>query len=433
MHHYWAISTVALCLASGAAAQDLVLTNARVVDPARQTVVQGALWLQDGRIAGLGPEAPTDAPGERIDLAGRWVIPALHDLHTHSFGNAAPGGVSEGGGTQAIAERVLRAGVTSFLDLFGLEDYLLTLRDRRRAGEVGGAEIFAAGPCFTATDGHCSEYGIPTRLVDTPDDARRELDGLAPKHPDVVKLVYDHRDYGATTRPSMDRATMESLVAGARERGIKTVVHVGTWQDVRDVVSAGARAVTHVPQDDTIPDDVVQLMAQRDVWHIPTLTVHTDLAAFLAHPEIVDSPLFAALTTDSVRAAYRRGFAGLDPRSLAWAEGQVARTPATIESVRRLHAAGVRMLTGTDAGNWGVIQGYSVHRELIRLVEAGLTPWEALAAATINAGAFLDRAYGVAAGDLGDVVVLDASPLEDIANTQRIAMVVMGGSVVFRR
>jgi imidazolonepropionase-like amidohydrolase len=429
----WVIAVATLCSATGATAQDLVLTNAQIVDPAGRTVVAGDLWIQDGLIAGAGGEAPADAPGERIDIAGRWVIPALHDLHVHSFGNAAPGGVSEGGGTERTSERVLRAGVTSFLDLFGMEDYLFGLRDRQRAGEVGGAEVFAAGPCFTATDGHCSEYGIPTRLVDTPQDARRELEELAPKRPDVIKLVYDHHDYGATTRPSMDRATMEALVAAARERDLITVVHVGTWQDVRDVVLAGATAVTHVPQDGVVPDDVVQLMAQHDVWHIPTLAVHTDLAEFLTHPEIVDSPLFVALTGDSVRGVYRRGLAGLDPRSRAWAETQIANTPATIESVRRLHAAGVRMLTGTDAGNWGVIQGYSVHRELIRLVEAGLTPWEALAASTTSAGAFLGRAYGTEQGDQGDVVVLDASPLEDIANTQRIAIVVMRGSVVFRR
>jgi imidazolonepropionase-like amidohydrolase len=104
-----------------------------------------------------------------------------------------------------------------------------------------------------------------------------------------------------------------------------------------------------------------------------------------------------------------------------------------LESVRRLAAAGVSMLTGTDAGNVGVVQGYSVHREMLRLVEAGLTPWDALRASTTNAGKFLGRAYGVGPGDQADLVVLDASPLEDIANTQTIGLVVMRGRVVYRR
>jgi imidazolonepropionase-like amidohydrolase len=415
-----------------AAAQDLVLTNGHIVDPARRTVVEGGVWIRDGKIAGVGP-VPADATGERIDLGGRWVIPALHDLHTHSFGNQGPGRVFDGGGTQATAERVLRAGVTSFLDLFNQEAYIFGLRAGQRAGTLGGAEIFASGPCFTATRGHCSEYGVPTRIIDSPDDARKQLADLAPKRPDVVKLVYDHFDYGPNSLPSVDRPTMEALLAAAGERGLKTVIHVGTWQDVREVVLAGATAVTHLPRGDTVPDDLVRLMAARGVYHIPTLVVHQDLSALLTQPELVASPFFAALTGETLRKAYARGLDSLEPRYRAVVNRQIASRPAMLESVRRLAAAGVSMLTGTDAGNVGVVQGYSVHREMLRLVEAGLTPWDALRASTTNAGKFLGRAYGVGPGDQADLVVLDASPLEDIANTQTIGLVVMRGRVVYRR
>ncbi|HJU90558.1 MAG TPA: amidohydrolase family protein [Gemmatimonadaceae bacterium] len=428
-----ALLVAAVCAAVPLHAQDLVLTNARIVDPARRTIVQGAIWIRAGRIEGVGARVPGDARGERIDLQGRWVIPALHDLHTHSWGTAAPGRVFDGRGTEHTSQRVLRAGVTSFLDLFGAEDYLFGLRARQRRDSLGGAEVLAAGPCFTATKGHCSEYGTPTRLVDSPEDARKQLADLAPKQPDVIKLVYDNRDYGPATLPTMSKATMEALVGAARERSLKTVVHVGTWQDVRDAVLAGATAVTHVPQGDTVPDDVVRLMAERKVWHIPTLVVHTELAEFLTHPEMLDSPLLVAMTSDTVRAVYRRGMAGLDERSRRWAEGQMARSATTLESVRRLHRGGVRMLTGSDGGNWGIIQGYSVHREMVRLVEAGLSPWEALAASTTSAGEFLGRRYGVGVGDQADLVVLDASPIENIANTQTVGLVVMRGKVVFRR
>ena len=146
----------------GAAARALVLTNVRIVDPASRTVTPGAIWIEDGRIVGTGEEAPAQAPGERIDLGGRWVIPGLTDMHTHSFGNASPDGAFDGMGTARTAQRVPRAGVTAFLDLFGEENSLLALRNRQREGGVGGAAIFAAGPCFTATGGHCSEYGIRT-------------------------------------------------------------------------------------------------------------------------------------------------------------------------------------------------------------------------------------------------------------------------------
>lgn len=425
--------TSVLCLAAPGRAQDLVLTNGRIVDPATKSITAGALWIRDGRIAGRGEQPPGDAPGERIDLHGRWIIPGLNDIHTHSFGNAAPGGVSDGGGTEATANRVLRAGVTSFLDLFGMEDYLFQLRDRQRAGEIGGAEIFAAGPCFTATRGHCSEYGVPTRLIDTPEDSRRHLAELAPKRPDVVKVVYDHFDYGPTSLPSIDRATLEALVAAARQQGLKTIVHVGTWEDVRHAVLAGAAAVTHVPRGEPPPGDVAALMAAREVYHIPTLVVHTDLSELLTRPELLDAPLLIALTSDSLRGAYRRGTAALTERLQGFVTRQVANKPGTLAAVGQLHRAGVRMLTGTDAGNWGVIQGYSVHRELIRLVESGLSPWEALGASTVNAGDFLGRKFGVREGDDANLVVLDASPIDDIANTQRIVMVVRSGRIVYGR
>ena len=94
--------------------------------------------------------------------------------------------------------------------------------------------------------------------------------------------------------------------------------------------------------------------------------------------------------------------------------------------------AGVTILTGTDAGNWGTIQGYSVHRELVKLVAAGLTPWQALAASTTEAGTFLGRAFGVRLGDEANLIILDASPLDDIRNTQRIALVIHHGKLVDR-
>ncbi len=429
----FSLLALSLGLGHSALAQDLVITNANIVDPATRTITRDSVWIRGGRVVAPDEDMPGGVSVERVDVEGRWVIPGLVDMHTHSFGNAAPGGVSDGSGTQGTALRVQRAGVTAFLDLFSLEDYILDLRDRQRSGEIDGAEIFAAGPCFTATGGHCSEYGIQTRLIDSPDDARDQLSQLAPKAPDVVKVVYDHFDYGARTMPTIDRATLQALIQAASERGLKTVVHVGTWQDVRDAANAGAAAVTHVPRDGVVPEDIGPLMAARQVYHIPTLVVHSDLSEFIDHPELTDEPLLAALTTDAVRDAYRKGLDGMDERTKGWVALQRTAKLEVIESVRRLHEAGVTMLTGTDAGNWGVIQGYSVHRELIRLVEAGLSPWEALAASTTNAGAFLGRNFGVQEGDAANLVVLDASPIEDIVNTQQINMVIMRGRIVHGR
>ena len=414
-----------VCLAPAALAQDLFLTNARIVDPAAQEVRQGNLLIRDGVIAGEPDQAPADFSGETVDLEGKWVLPGLNDLHTHSFGNQGPGNTFDMVGTAAVARRLLYAGVTGFLDLFGVEASLYGLREQQRAGELGGADLFASLSCLTATEGHCTEYGFPTRVMDSPEDARRVVADLAQKRPDVVKIVY-----APTGRmPSIDKATLAAAVATASEHGLKTVIHINTWQDVRDAVEVGASAVTHVPLD-SIPDDVAPLLAERGVASIPTLAVQTELADFLYDPEVLDNPLARALTTEALLGAYRTD--AIVQRFADSRERLEQRTAVILASVKAMADAGVTILTGTDAGNWGTIQGYSAHRELVKLVAAGLTPWQALAASTTEAGVFLGRSFGVRPGDEANLVVLDASPLDDIRNTQRIALVIHHGAIVDR-
>jgi len=410
-------------LAAPVSAQDLFLADVQIVDPAKQEIRHANLLILDGRIAGEPSAPPADFEGTTLDASGQWVIPGLVDLHTHAYGNMAPGNTFDSPGTAAIAERMLTAGVTAFLDLFGDEDALFALRESQRAGEVGGADLFASLSCLTATEGHCTEYGVKTRTMDSPDEARSVVDDLALKAPDVVKIVYS-----PTGRmPSVDRETLAAAVETATRHGIKTVIHVGSWQDVRDATEVGASAVTHVPEG-PVPAGLGSLMAEHGVRHIPTLAVETDFRHFVAEPSSLDSPLARALTPETVRAAYR----DYEPseRARAHAEGAEAREAGVLAAVKALSDAGVVMLTGTDSGNYGTIQGFSMHRELNKMVQAGLTPWQALAAATVEPGEFLGRDFGVATGDEANLVLLGASPIEDIGNTQKIVRVIQRGVVV---
>ena len=127
----------------------------------------------------------------------------------------------------------------------------------------------------------------------------------------------------------------------------------------------------------------------------------------------------------------RRGVGRLDP-AREHTEGVAEREALILDSVKTLADAGVVMLTGTDSGNWGTLQGFSIHRELEKMVAAGLTPWQALAASTIAAGEFLGREWGVAVGDEANLVILDASPIEDIRNTKKIHQVIHHGRLVGR-
>ncbi len=427
-----ALAIIAGWVPSMAAQQELLLVNANIVDPATQTIETGNLLLRDGVIVGRPDRVPTDFSGTTLDLTGGWVIPGLSDLHVHSFGNANPEEGVEFLGAVTVAQRILRAGVVRFLDLFNVESAIFGQREQQRRGEFAGADLFAAGPCLTATNGHCSEYGVPTRIIDTPEDARREVSDLATAAPDVVKIVYDHQVLsGGFRRPTIDQPTLAAAIAEARRHDLATIIHVGTWDDVRDAVEAGATAVTHTPIPEPVPDDVVALMASAGTVHIPTLVVQTALTRIAADLTQLDDPLLVAVTSQTLRDSYRQ--MSTEPgspigRFLEWQRSGLA---TSFQSVRRLARAGVPMLTGTDAGNLGTFHGYSVHQEMALLVEAGLSPWEALAASTTNVGTFLHRRVGVRTGDEASLVVLDASPIDDIAHTTRIQMVIHRGAVVY--
>ena len=414
----------------------LLLTGGTLVDPRTGTAAEADLLIVDGAIVAAGRLRPEAFAGEVVDASGKWIVPGLRDLHVHAFLNQAPGRVAETLTTPVVAARMLYAGVTGFLDLFNLEDYVLLLRDHQReTGEPAGADIYAAGPCLTAPGGHCTEYRIPTRLIDSPEAARREVAELAAKAPDVVKLVYAHVPEGLEGEawrpgmPSIDRPTLEAAVAAAAERGLPTVVHVRSWEDVRASVEAGATAVTHVPAEGPVPDDLVELMAERGTVMIPTLA-NLDIS-LATDPAVLEEPLLRAVAGPRILEAYR-GFAGGGERAETVLASMDEAQANRLASVGKLAAAGVPMVAGTDSGNPWTVQGYSLHRELELLVEAGLAPRQALAAATTAAGELLGRSWGLAPGDEGTVLVLDASPLEDIRNTRRVYAVIHHGNVVDR-
>jgi imidazolonepropionase-like amidohydrolase len=410
------------------AGQDLYIRNARILDPAARTEIAGNILIQGGLIAGFPNLKPASFTGTELDAGGRYVIPALTDMHTHSYGNAGAAGPPQFLGTAGVARVDLQAGVARFLDLFSPEDSILALRNRQRAGTVPGAEILAAGPCLTATKGHCSEYGVPTRLVNTPEEARREVAELVAKKPDVVKVVYDHEVYGGRSLPSIDKATLAAVVATAREHGLKTVVHIGHWQDLRDAVEVGAAAVTHTPSGE-VPADLPALMAARGTYHIPTLAVQGDWARYLDNPALLDSPLLASVASKAIVEGYRKAPADTS-RMGGWLAWQRRIGPGNLIAVGKLYRAGVPMLTGTDGGNPAIFQGYSVHRELALLVEAGLSPWDALAASTTTAGKFFGRKWGMNEGSEATLLVLDKSPIESIRNSETIFRIVNRGVVV---
>ena len=243
-----------------------------------------------------------------------------------------------------------------------------------------------------------------------------------------ARVVYDHRAYLGRAMPTIDRPTLDAVVATAKANGLKTVVHVGTWEDLRHAILAGAAAVTHTPEGPP-PADIPALMVERGTLHISTLAVQSDYSRFADDPSLLDSPLLASMIGAKAISLYKQPPTGM---LAGWLKLQRTSREAIAMAVRTLSAAGVIMVTGTDGGNPAVFQGYSVHRELRLLVEAGLSPWDALRATTINAARLLGRKWGMEIGDEGTLLILDGSPLVDVRNTERIHAVILRGVRVDR-
>ncbi len=417
-----------LLLALECFGQDLLLHNAHIIDPATQKISRGALLIRNGKIEQALDAVPKDFAGEKIDLAGKFVVPGFNDMHTHSFGNVAPGNNVQLLMTPGTAKLMLYSGVTGFLDLFSMESQIFSDREQQRKGAMAGADIYCAGPILTCTKGHGTEYGVPTRVINSPAEAEKEIGELALKRPDVIKIVYDHA--AAQYFPTIDHATMEAAIKAASKHGIKTVIHIGTWQDAKEAVLAGATAITHLYREE-IPDELVAVMKEKNVYAIPTLCVTSELSNFTQTPTLLESPLLESVTTPALVQAFR-DTASFDPRTKAWLARQKDRRAIFYLSVKKLADAGVKIMTGTDGGNLGTFQGYSLHREVQLLNDAGLSAWQALAAATTTPGEFFGQPFGVRPGSIANLVVLNASPIENLANTQNIAMVIHRGKVVAR-
>jgi len=407
----------------------LLLTNAHLVHPETKTVEQGALQIEGNRIAAVLDDAPAEFDGRTLDLDGKWVLPGLVDAHVHSWGNTGPAfRQRQMLQTSGTAKMMLYSGVTAFLDLFSPEDYIFELRNRQRTEDFLGADIYAAGPILTCPDGHGTEYGVPTRTVTSPGDARQTVDSLATRQPDVVKLVY--HPYRTDRYPSMDRATMTALLDAAHRHDLKTVVHIESWRGAHETITAGVDAITHTPPT-PVPDSTLEAMRDQGTVWIPTLAVHTELSHWLQHPDRLNDDLLRAVADSSLLGAYR-DTSGLPNPIQSWISRQAERRTARLEVVQKGTEAGIPILAGTDAGNPGVFQGYSLHRELVLLTQAGLSNWDALAAATTATGRFLDTPFGLQPGDRANLLVLDASPIKAIRHTRKIDRVMYHGRIVNR-
>jgi imidazolonepropionase-like amidohydrolase len=425
----------------------LVVRNVRVFDAPHARLLDGLrdVVVRDGAIAAIEP--PGTAPVGQVELDGRGatLLPGLVDVHTHVGSSAdPPGDVGSLPDTGANLAAFLYAGVTTVLDLGNLSPAVFRARERIASGADLGPRLYAAGPVFTAPGGHPAEvlrawlpwylrwYVVPraTREVGTPDGARAAVDALVADRPDILKIALDAGADGDV--PVMAPETIAAVTAAGHAAGIRTIAHIGSSAEAIAAVRGGVDALAHAPWREEISDAAVAAIAAARVPVVATVSVW-DVAS---EPRSDFIPLEREVASPKTIAALLGRRSPDDPALASFVRAATAAHAARRRNVAKLRAAGVTVLAGSDACNAGDFPGAGLHLEVAKLVEAGMSPGDALRAATWDNARFLagDAAdFGeIAVGKRADLLVVEGDPTARIGDLDRIVQVVLGGRVLQR-
>jgi imidazolonepropionase-like amidohydrolase len=404
---FW-VSALALCFPLLAAKPPVAIVDVTVVDiltaalHAHQTVV-----VSDDRISSVGARAPAGA--RIVSGRGKFLIPGLWDMHVHLWY------------AQNQLPTFVAFGVTGVRDMGSDFKRTSAWRDAIEKGTAVGPHILTSGP---PVDGHASDDDkLPVVVAQNAKEARVAFDQLWNMNVDFIKVL-----------SGLSRESYLALAEQARHWHVPFEGHIPTEVSAWDAIEARQRSLEHLfgvmktISTDAEAIDFFEQCAVRGVAIAPTLV----LWQRMAHTD--DQRLKTDVRLKYVNDSIRKSWPELKDDD----EGAAYRKQ--IERIYRLVSLATRtrieVLAGTDTGDPYTIPGATLHDELEQLVAAGMTPHQALQAATIVPARFLewDEQMGtIEKGKVADLVMLDANPLEDIRNTRKIAAVFARGRYFSRR
>lgn len=390
----------------------LAIRDVRVFDGER-TWPSATVLVKGGLIEAIGAGIAIPADAEIVDGNGHTLLPGLIDAHVHTWGNAR--------------SEALRFGVTTQIDMFTDHRSLPAARaERASLARTDRTDMWSAGTLATVEGGHGTQFGMGIPTLAGPEQASAWVAARKEEGSDFIKLVReDLHVYSESRRiPTLDANTAEAVIDAAHAQGLRAVVHTSAQEAARESLRAGADGLVHVFQDAVADDAFVALARQSGAFVVPTLSVVAGFAgerSALAGDEHI-GPYLSRGQKQTLQARMHDGSAR--PALIANAR----------QNVRRLHAAGVTVLAGTDAPNPNTAHGASMHEELAQLVQAGLSPQQALAAATSGPA----RAFGlpdrgrIAPGLRADLVLVKGDPTREITSTRAIVAIWKNGHRVDR-
>jgi imidazolonepropionase-like amidohydrolase len=379
--------------------------GARIIDGTGKAPLQNAtLVVRNGRIEAVGTAVKAPSGAERIDATGKTIIPGMISGHSH---------VGEAGQLGLYA----RYGITSVVSLGGDDE--IQIRDQVRAEQqtpaLNHARLFIAGPVVASK---------------TPPEARKAVDELAAAKTDIVKFRLDDA-LGAGTK--MAPAVYTAIFDEAHKKGMRVAVHVVYLADAKAVLKLGADYIAHSVRDFDIDDETIALLKKNNAFYCPTLTREITTYIFPEKPEFMRDP-FLLKGGNPVELVRVKDAAFLDTmrndKSGVWYKEHL---PVAMRNLKKVSDAGVPVVMGTDTGPPARFQGYFEHVELDYMVKSGLTPMQALVAATGTAARFAhasDQIGTLEKGKWADLVMLNANPLDDIRNTEKLDSAWIAGNRV---
>lgn len=376
----------------------LAIVDVTIFDATGRAPYTGTAVIHDGRIAEIGPDVAVPRGAQVIRARGKTLIPGLFDLHTH-WNSGGPTT------TPATATAYLATGVTTVNDFAEPPE---SYEPRRRwLSQLATPHVnFAAR--LSTPNGHGGNWADEntTRWVNTPESARRAIDEVVKYKPDVIKAFTDGWRYGSgVDNTSMNLDTLSALVDQAHKHGLKVLTHTVTVERGRQAGEAKVDVIAHSLQDRPIDAEAVAAMKSGGTYYAPTLAVYEPIRPGQPSPLPASHP-------------------AMQQRLQKWGYA--------LQNVKTLHDAGVPIAVATDAGMFPH-QGATA-REVELLVQAGLTPTEALIAGTANSAAALgmeDDRGTLKPGLRADLVLLDGKPWEDISAIRKVERVFVDGRQVW--
>jgi imidazolonepropionase-like amidohydrolase len=462
------IVAILLALATAGASQTpsdgaaVVVRHASVVDLDTGTAAVRTVVARGGTIVAVGPDTQAVPAGATVvDGRGRYLLPGLWDMHIH-LATRPEASVAE----RIILPLLLAHGVVGVRDMGGPAERVIALRAKVASGALEGPRIVTPGPFL---DGPGDADAMFERVT-APDGAAKALSALATAGVDFFKV-----------QAGLDPGVHRAIVTTAAARRAIVAGHVPLSMRAAEVAASGQRSIEHLSPaligdagllfgcskqeealrgellaierergtstaaairdreaalrarlmdtyDPARARDLGALLARHEVWITPTLIWSNRLRPLARTDDGSDVPLQYVPAASRTRLAARRSdYLKAARQEDLEAAARVAEVSA--RALRDLHAGGARVLAGTDAFDGFVLPGVSLHQELALLVRAGLSPLQALRAATVEAARYFgdSKAGVIAPGMRADMVLLDGNPLADIANTTRIRAVVLTG------